>query len=52
MSQIGNFLSDDDGAKVFEYGLLAALNAAAVVNTIRHFGQIVWQVLTDYFSGL
>ena len=49
MLQIRNFLADEDGATALEYGLLAALIAAAIVAATTNLGVSVRQTF-DYIS--
>jgi pilus assembly protein Flp/PilA len=41
MVQIMKFLADEDGATALEYGLLAALIAAAIVASVTNLGQVI-----------
>lgn len=41
MVQIYKFLSDEEGATALEYGLLAALIAAAIVVSVTNLGQVI-----------
>lgn len=41
MVQIYKFLTDEDGATALEYGLLAALIAAAIVASVTNLGQVI-----------
>jgi len=42
MAQIGGIFYEDDGEKVLGFGMLAALNAVALVSIIRIFGPLIW----------
>ncbi|MDT7040999.1 Flp family type IVb pilin [Candidatus Nitronereus thalassa] len=41
MVQILKFLTDEEGATALEYGLLAALIAAAIVASVTNLGQVI-----------
>ncbi len=41
MVQIYKFLADEEGATALEYGLLAALIAAAIVASVTNLGQVI-----------
>ncbi len=41
MVQIYKFLTDEEGATALEYGLLAALIAAAIVASVTNLGQVI-----------
>jgi pilus assembly protein Flp/PilA len=41
MIQIFKFLADEEGATALEYGLLAALIAAAIVASVTNLGQVI-----------
>lgn len=41
MVKILKFLSDEEGATALEYGLLAALIAAAIVASVTNLGQVI-----------
>ena len=43
MIQIFRFLADEEGATALEYGLLAALIAAAIVASVNNLGQVMIQ---------
>ena len=43
MLQVQRFFSDEDGATALEYGLLAALIAAAILAAVTNLGQVVGQ---------
>ncbi len=52
MSHVMRFVRDEEGATALEYGLLAALIAAAMVTAVRTLGTQVSTTLTNVASEM
>ncbi len=52
MNHIMQFVREEEGATALEYGLLAALVAAALVGTVTTLGATVSQIFADMNSAI